>query len=38
MGAHPRWLSAAFVIEEGFAISELRRVVADMSEAAAVSG
>jgi len=38
MGAHPHWLSAAFVIEEGFAISELRRVVADMSEAAAVSG
>ena len=38
MGAHPHWLSAAFVIEEGFAISELRRVVADMSEAAAMSG
>ncbi len=38
MGAHPHWLSAAFVLEEGFAISELRRVVADMSEAAAVSG
>ena len=38
MGAHPEWLSAAFVIEEGFAISELRRVVADMSEAAAASG
>ena len=38
MGAHPHWLSAAFVLEEGFAISELRRVVADMSEAAAASG
>ena len=38
MGAHPHWLSAAFVIEEGFAISELRKVVADMSEAAAVAG
>jgi hydrogenase expression/formation protein HypE len=38
MGARPRWLSAAFVIEEGFAISELRRVVADMSEAAAACG
>ena len=25
MGAHPQWLSAAFVIEEGFAISELPR-------------
>ena len=38
MGAQPHWLSAAFVIEEGFAIGELRKVVADMSEAAAVSG
>ena len=38
MGARPRWLSAAFVIEEGFAISELRRVVADMSQAAAACG
>ena len=34
MGARPQWLSAAFVLEEGFAVSELRRVVADMSEAA----
>ncbi len=38
MGAHPKWLSAAFVLEEGFAVSELRRVVADMSEAAEASG
>ena len=38
MGAQPHWLSAAFVIEEGFASSELRKVVADMSEAAAVAG
>jgi hydrogenase expression/formation protein HypE len=37
MGARPHWLSAAFVIEEGFAISELRRVVTDMTEAAAMS-
>ena len=37
MGARPRWLSAAFVIEEGFAISELRKIVADMSEAAAAA-
>ena len=38
MGARPKWLSAAFVLEEGFAISELREVVADMSAAAAASG
>src|ERR1019366_4464853 len=38
MGAHPHWLSAAFVIEEGFAVNELRQVVADMAEAAATSG
>ncbi|MBC2642196.1 hydrogenase expression/formation protein HypE [Rhodococcus sp. 3A] len=34
----PRWLSAAFVIEEGFPIAELREIVADMSEAAVLSG
>jgi hydrogenase expression/formation protein HypE len=38
MGARPRWLSAAFVIEEGFAVSELRKVVADMSAAAEAAG
>ncbi|MDT5092676.1 MAG: hydrogenase expression/formation protein HypE [Mycobacterium sp.] len=37
-GAHPLWLSAAFVIEEGFPIAELREIVADMSEAAARAG
>jgi hydrogenase expression/formation protein HypE len=37
-GARPQWLSAAFVIEEGFPIDELREIVADMSEAAARSG
>jgi hydrogenase expression/formation protein HypE len=37
-GAHPQWLSAAFVIEEGFPIAELREIVADMSEAAAAAG
>lgn len=36
-GARPQWLSAAFVIEEGFPISELREIVADMSEAAAAA-
>jgi len=38
MGARAGWLSAAFVLEEGFAVSELRGVVADMSEAAAAAG
>jgi hydrogenase expression/formation protein HypE len=37
-GARPRWLSAAFVIEEGFPIAELREIVADMSEAAIRAG
>jgi hydrogenase expression/formation protein HypE len=38
MGARPLALSAAFVIEEGFAIDDLRSIVADMAEAAAASG
>ncbi len=33
-GARPAWLSAAFVLEEGFPVAELRAVVADMAEAA----
>ena len=33
-GARPQWLSAAFVIEEGFPIAELREIVADMADAA----
>jgi hydrogenase expression/formation protein HypE len=33
-GATPRWLSAAFVLEEGLAIAELRRICASMAEAA----
>ncbi|NMO02815.1 hydrogenase expression/formation protein HypE [Gordonia sp. TBRC 11910] len=37
-GAKPRWLSAAFVIEEGFDIGRLRRIVEDMSESAAMAG
>lgn len=37
-GARPHWLSAGFVIEEGFPIVELREIVADMSEAAARAG
>ncbi|MBU8814822.1 hydrogenase expression/formation protein HypE [Mycolicibacterium goodii] len=37
-GARPQWLSAGFVIEEGFPIAELREIVADMSEAATRAG
>ncbi|MCU1453519.1 MAG: hydrogenase [Acidimicrobiales bacterium] len=38
LGARPRWLSAAFVLEEGFAVAELRDIVADMAEAARAAG
>lgn len=38
MGAIPQWLTAAFVIEEGFAIAELRDIVADMAVAAKLAG
>ncbi len=34
LGARPLWLSAAFVLEEGFPIDDLRTIVADMAEAA----
>ena len=34
-GAVPAWISAAFVLEEGFPIAELREIVADMAAAAA---
>ena len=34
----PRWLSAAFVLEEGFPIAELRAIVADMADAAEAAG
>jgi hydrogenase expression/formation protein HypE len=38
MGARPTWLSAAFVIEEGFPIDELRGIASDMAEAADRAG
>jgi hydrogenase expression/formation protein HypE len=38
VGAVPAWLSAAFVMEEGFAIPELKDIVADMAAAAAKAG
>jgi hydrogenase expression/formation protein HypE len=37
-GARPKWLSAAFVIGEGFPIAELREIVADMAAAARAAG
>jgi hydrogenase expression/formation protein HypE len=37
-GAKPSWLSAAFVLEEGFPIAELKEIVADMAAAAAGAG
>ena len=38
MGARPQWLSAGFIIEDGFSIAELRDIVADMHEAAVGAG
>lgn len=38
MGATPRWLTVAFVIEEGFAVDDLREIVGDMAAAAAGAG
>ncbi|MBV8051764.1 MAG: hydrogenase expression/formation protein HypE [Acidobacteriaceae bacterium] len=37
-GATPLFLSAAFIIEEGFAIDDLRRIVASMHHAATAAG
>lgn len=37
-GARPQWLSAAFVLEEGFPLETLRRIVASMQAAAQEAG
>lgn len=37
-GAVPQWISAAFVLEEGLAIAELKQIVGDMAAAAADAG
>jgi hydrogenase expression/formation protein HypE len=37
-GARPLWLTAAFVVEEGFAVADLRRVAASMGAAARAAG
>lgn len=38
MGARPLWLSAAFIIEEGFKICNLARIVQSMADAARAAG
>jgi hydrogenase expression/formation protein HypE len=38
MGARPQWISAGFILEDGFPIAELRDIVADMHEAAVHAG
>lgn len=37
-GARPLWLSAAFILEEGFPTEELRRIAESMARAAAAAG
>jgi hydrogenase expression/formation protein HypE len=37
-GATPRWLTAGFVLEEGFPVAELRAIVASMAAAARAAG
>ncbi len=37
-GAKPLWLSAAFIIEEGFDVGELRQIAASMRDAADAAG
>ncbi len=38
MGATPLYLSASFILEEGFALAELQRIVASMAAAARAAG
>ncbi|MEU0564406.1 hydrogenase expression/formation protein HypE [Nonomuraea sp. NPDC005983] len=37
-GARPRYLSAAFILEEGFPVADLRRIAASMAAAAMAAG
>ena len=37
-GARPRFLSASFILEEGFALADLTRIVRSMGEAACAAG
>ena len=38
MGAKPLWLSAGFIIEEGFKLADLARIVQSMADAALAAG
>jgi hydrogenase expression/formation protein HypE len=38
MGAQPLWLSASFILEEGFPMADLQRVVVSMAQAAKEAG
>jgi hydrogenase expression/formation protein HypE len=38
VGARPRWLTTGFVIEEGFPVADLRRLVASLGAAARAAG
>jgi hydrogenase expression/formation protein HypE len=38
MGARPLYLAASFILEEGFPLADLRRIVASMAEAARAAG
>jgi hydrogenase expression/formation protein HypE len=38
MGARPLWLSASFVLEEGFPLADLERIVASMARASREAG
>jgi len=37
-GARPLWLSSGFILEEGFPVADLERIVTTMAEAAAAAG
>jgi hydrogenase expression/formation protein HypE len=37
-GARPLWLSAGFILEEGFPVADLQRITASMARAAAAAG
>lgn len=37
-GARPRWLSTGFILEEGFPLEDLKRIVVSMRDAAAHAG
>ncbi|HHY37335.1 MAG TPA: hydrogenase expression/formation protein HypE [Clostridia bacterium] len=38
MGATPRYISASFILEEGFPVSDLKRIVASMAKTAGEAG